>query len=655
MKFKKALIILLSPLCILVFAYCVSAANCTGTNLDNGTSNDCSLFSAPGCGNWFDSSPTSVECTGTSGACSSTPCTLGLLINGAICYQIFPTSGDVVCASGNCDGYLDMYGTNKYCHATFNKCPDGTNEYDVGYELCWVNSYYRSCVNNLAVPTWHATWGAVISNPRPSNTYCTAQGDSQGGWQLPNTCDSGMTGGWNVPSCTNCTNGYRALTTKDGCFANCASNNDTKCVHGSLQTQYYHCAAGDVCALDLANGNVCTEDSDCVYPNCDLDFNTANKYCHYTATSCADSNNPPNYYDRPNGYEWCGGVAGAYWYKSCSNSVWGSQVNCHGNQYCNAGGGSQSGYDLAETCTSGATGGCVSTSCISCSPYLAASTSSCKTSCTSSSDCWSGYYCNLSSGTCKTGTDSDGDGIPDGIDNCPSVSNSDQADQDSDGIGDLCDFSVTVAAGYLADFNVIADEFAGEQVLLAGVNNISTNKVLVRYKSNNQLLLRYTLNQSLDLTDANYQYGETDFDGTMANVTVDDSDYTRMAKKEIIFSNDTKSISVCNEKGHSYQDTTCSLPENIFNFNFTEINATNGTSKTSNGKTILINKTADSVIVSGDLDSATAGMLEEIAGFTYGLLGGNGGTVPEFSTMGILIALLVITLALGFLVLRRKK
>jgi hypothetical protein len=211
-------------------------------------------------------------------------------------------------------------------------------------------------------------------------------------------------------------------------------------------------------------------------------------------------------------------------------------------------------------------------------------------------------------------------------------------------------YNVTIAYSYPANI-YFYDNATGTQ-LIPGINAIP-GPVLV--KLNNTLIARYTLNQDLDLTTANYQVGkDIDFDGVNASTFVDDSDYTKMAKKEIIFSNDTKSISVCNEKGHSYQDTTCSLPENIINFNTAEINATNGTSKTSNGKTIAVNKTADSVVINGDLDNVCASTILGTI-ITFGSGGTGGPTVPEFSTIGILLALLVITLALGFLILRKHK
>lgn len=137
------------------------------------------------------------------------------------------------------------------------------------------------------------------------------------------------------------------------------------------------------------DGGTCTEDSDCIH-YCDTDWNSTTKYCHPTESSCIDDTT-----EYANGYELCSGNS---WYKSCSNGVWGAQQNCDTtNDYCDAGGGAQSGYDLAETCNSGPNGGCQPTSCTSCEPYMAASTSSCKSSCSSDSDCWPAYHCDASS------------------------------------------------------------------------------------------------------------------------------------------------------------------------------------------------------------------------------------------------------------------
>lgn len=167
------------------------------------------------------------------------------------------------------------------------------------------------------------------------------------------------------------------------------------------------------------NGETCSADGDCTSENCDTDFDTATDYCHATASSCVDfSMGSP--WERADGYELCSGNS---WYKSCSSGTWGSQQNCDTtNDYCDAGGGAQSGYDLAETCSSGASGGCQATSCTSCEPYMADSETECKASCTSNDDCWSNYAC--SSGSCITP---------------PSYSNFD--DDDTTNFSEVADFS----------------------------------------------------------------------------------------------------------------------------------------------------------------------------------------------------------------------
>ncbi|HPX94469.1 MAG TPA: hypothetical protein PLF30_02845 [Candidatus Moranbacteria bacterium] len=135
---------------------------------------------------------------------------------------------------------------------------------------------------------------------------------------------------------------------------------------------------------------VCANDSDCGSGNCDTDFASATKYCHTTASSCADSSGEP--WEQVDGYEKC---SGNDYYKTCANSIWGEQQNNPNltNSYCDAGGGEQSGYQSAATCTSGTDGGFDSPACNSCFPYIAETTSSCKTSCTGDSDCYGDYIC----------------------------------------------------------------------------------------------------------------------------------------------------------------------------------------------------------------------------------------------------------------------
>lgn len=132
-----------------------------------------------------------------------------------------------------------------------------------------------------------------------------------------------------------------------------------------------------------------TTDYECTTGNCDGDFSSGN-YCHATASSCVNfALGTP--WERADGYELCSGNS---YYKSCANSVWGAQQNCDtNNAYCDAGGGEQSGWRTGQTCSSGLSGGCQTPSCTSCSPYIAASTFSCKTSCTVNGDCWSGKVC----------------------------------------------------------------------------------------------------------------------------------------------------------------------------------------------------------------------------------------------------------------------
>jgi hypothetical protein len=153
-----------------------------------------------------------------------------------------------------------------------------------------------------------------------------------------------------------------------------------------------------VLALLRPNHAICTNDSDCVSgSSCGTDFATATKYCH-TSSYCADSSETP--WQRSNGFEKC---SGNDWFKSCTDGTWGAQQNNpnSSDSYCDAGGGAQSGYKLASSygCTSGSEGGFDDGVCTSCIPYIAATTSSCKTTCSSDSDCYSNNNC--ASSVCK--------------------------------------------------------------------------------------------------------------------------------------------------------------------------------------------------------------------------------------------------------------
>jgi len=172
----------------------------------------------------------------------------------------------------------------------------------------------------------------------------------------------------------------------------CESNNDTLCQSG-------RCDA--TCQAKLANGSgSCDEDSDCTAGNCDADLTSGN-YCHATASSCVDfaSGTP---WEIATGYlKRC---SGNNYYKDCSNSAWVNQVNNpnSSNSYCDAGGGTNSGYWLANTCTNGVGFGPACTS--ACSPYKANSTSSCYPSCATDDNakCWSGYHCYSANNSCQT-------------------------------------------------------------------------------------------------------------------------------------------------------------------------------------------------------------------------------------------------------------
>jgi hypothetical protein len=427
--------------------------------------------------------------------------------------------------------------------------------------------------------------------------------------------------GWTQDTCTNVYGCWFIDPACDG-MINCDGLSEDDCTNKYLCTWGYECAGTPNDCSTYSDVDTC-ESYDCMW----YEPEDQDAYCDGTPSPCDNYNHNPT---------------------DCNDAGCTPICTTPTDRACSDYNTDQSECEIAP--------GCFWVTSVCCNMNASNPPDGCSSGCKPCADFTDQATCESVPGPgtiCTWEGDSDGDGFLDTVDNCPTVANADQTDTDSDGVGDVCDFTVTLAADYLSSFNILADELNGERALSEGANPVVTNTILVRLNLDNTLIARYTLNQDLDLTDANYQAGtDIDFDGVNASTFVDDSDYTKMAKKEEILPNDTQYISVCNEKGHSYQDTTCGLAENIINFDASEINATGGTYKSSNGKTILVNKTADSVIISGDLDHAEA---SNSGGTPYGGPSEGGGSVPEFSTMGILIALLVITLALGFLVLRRKK
>ncbi len=171
-----------------------------------------------------------------------------LKLSGATC------AAGTDCATANCG--TNFADANNYCHATANSCVDFAAgspwERATGYELCSGNAWYKSCASG--------TWGAQ-TNCDTTNDYCTAQGDANGGYDLAETCSSGVTGGCVATSCTACTNGYKANATMNGCLASCATNDDTKCVASS------HCySANNTCQSDV-NGS-CDIAGECTSGTC---------------------------------------------------------------------------------------------------------------------------------------------------------------------------------------------------------------------------------------------------------------------------------------------------------------------------------------------------------------------------------------------------
>ncbi|PLX22129.1 hypothetical protein C0584_00030, partial [Candidatus Parcubacteria bacterium] len=126
-------------------------------------------------------------------------------------------------------------------------------EYANGYELCNGDSWYKSCSGGV--------WGAQVDNPVTTNSYCPAQGDPKGGYSLSYTCNSGLSGDFLSPGCTACTNNLRANTTKDDCFANCSTNDDTKCIQPDGDS--FFCYSGDNTCYNGELNDKCDNSAEC--------------------------------------------------------------------------------------------------------------------------------------------------------------------------------------------------------------------------------------------------------------------------------------------------------------------------------------------------------------------------------------------------------
>ena len=190
-----------------------------------------------------------------------------------------------VCGSDACSN--DWSTDTNLCHSDNTKCVydnGGTLEfYNNGYELCSGDDWYKSCTSGI--------WGAEQLSPNTTNNYCTAQGDSMGGFEAQAVCNSGADGGYVNPGCVACTDAFRATTTKDACFDDCGDDN-TKCIQ-PIGDDYYcysgngtchngeisdncddasECDGSLICygntACKIADGDACSFDSECASAAC---------------------------------------------------------------------------------------------------------------------------------------------------------------------------------------------------------------------------------------------------------------------------------------------------------------------------------------------------------------------------------------------------
>ena len=275
----------------------------------------------------------------------------------------------------------------------------------------WVQTDWSGGVlgDQAACESANGTWDAA-------NSVCVAvHADNQIGWTAYGSGDSEIN------------------TDNNEIKINLTSGSDTQTDDASgflsgTHSNTYSSGTGILPKKD--NSAVCSADVQCASGNCDADFSSGS-YCHATDSSCVYyAGGDP--WELDNGWEQC---SGNDYFKSCSNGSWGAQQNNPdpSDDYCDAGGGAQTGYDLAATCASGLSGGFTDPSCVSCSPYKAASTNSCKESCATDDDCWSVASC--ISGSCV-----------DPCDGVASVSYSGETYQ-TVGIGTQCWFAENLNVG----------------------------------------------------------------------------------------------------------------------------------------------------------------------------------------------------------------
>jgi hypothetical protein len=291
-----------------------------GTACSAGTSTCCTssstIYEGVGCsytgatGTSYDRDSSQTRCESTASGCTSYDWLTG---GESSTFGEYTTGSETECCGDDAGENRDV--------STYNANMDGAAD---GTDACCSAS--TDCVDaSVCYNTGLVTHDADADG---DNDYCNA-----GTWQDCNTDAQCATG-----------SGYHCVSSD--CVNTCSVNAD--CPGG------YYCNGG-TCQATLADYNICDEDSDCTNGNCDAAYNSATKYCHATATSCV---NAAHNGEIVNGNEQCSGPDNDY--RSCSSGTWTGATDCDDSVQQSVGG--DTNYcksEAVDTCSSGASGGCV--------------------------------------------------------------------------------------------------------------------------------------------------------------------------------------------------------------------------------------------------------------------------------------------------------